>query len=27
VSASHQYWRCMPREAQGIFGKTHFGQR
>jgi 2,4-dienoyl-CoA reductase-like NADH-dependent reductase (Old Yellow Enzyme family) len=27
VQASHQYWRSMPREAQGIFGQIRFGQR
>ena len=27
VQASHQYWRCMPREAQGIFGAVRIGQR
>lgn len=27
VQASHQYWRSMPREAQGIFGQIQFGQR
>ena len=27
VVASPQYWRCMPREAQGIFDAVHMGQR
>ena len=27
VQASPQYWRCMPREAQGIFENVHMGQR
>ena len=27
VQASQQYWRCMPREAQGIFGAVRIGQR
>ena len=27
VQASPQYWRCMPREAQTIFGSVHMGQR
>jgi len=27
VSASPQYWRCMPREAQGIFDNARIGQR
>jgi 2,4-dienoyl-CoA reductase-like NADH-dependent reductase (Old Yellow Enzyme family) len=27
VQASPQYWRCMPREAQGIFESAHMGQR
>lgn len=27
VQASEQYWRCMPREAQGIFGQVRIGQR
>jgi 2,4-dienoyl-CoA reductase-like NADH-dependent reductase (Old Yellow Enzyme family) len=27
VTASPQYWRCMPREAQGIFKATRMGQR
>jgi len=27
VEASPQYWRCMPREAQGIFAAAHMGQR
>jgi 2,4-dienoyl-CoA reductase-like NADH-dependent reductase (Old Yellow Enzyme family) len=27
VQASPQYWRCMPREAQGIFESVHMGQR
>ena len=27
VQASPQYWRCMPREAQTIFGTVQMGQR
>ncbi len=27
VQASEQYWRCLPREAQGIFGNVRIGQR
>jgi len=27
VQASPQYWRCMPREAQGIFEAVQMGQR
>ncbi len=27
VEASPQYWRCMPREAQGIFDAVRMGQR
>jgi 2,4-dienoyl-CoA reductase-like NADH-dependent reductase (Old Yellow Enzyme family) len=27
VQASPQYWRCMPREAQTIFGTVRIGQR
>jgi 2,4-dienoyl-CoA reductase-like NADH-dependent reductase (Old Yellow Enzyme family) len=27
VQASPQYWRCMPREAQGIFEAEKMGQR
>ncbi|PUE58858.1 oxidoreductase [Limnohabitans curvus] len=27
VQASPQYWRCMPREAQGIFDAVQMGQR
>lgn len=27
VQASPQYWRCMPREAQGIFDSVHMGMR
>lgn len=27
VQASEQYWRCLPREAQGIFGDARIGQR
>jgi 2,4-dienoyl-CoA reductase-like NADH-dependent reductase (Old Yellow Enzyme family) len=27
VQASPQYWRCMPREAQTIFGAVRIGQR
>lgn len=27
VTASPQYWRCLPREAQTIFGDARIGQR
>ena len=27
VQASEQYWRCLPREAQGIFGNVKIGMR
>ncbi|MHB1198320.1 MAG: NADH:flavin oxidoreductase/NADH oxidase [Polaromonas sp.] len=27
VTASPQYWRCLPREAQGVFGDARIGQR
>jgi 2,4-dienoyl-CoA reductase-like NADH-dependent reductase (Old Yellow Enzyme family) len=27
VQASAPYWRCLPREAQGIFGDARIGQR
>lgn len=27
VQASPQYWRCTPREAQGIFGSVRIGMR
>lgn len=27
VRASVQYWRCLPREAQAIFGNVKIGQR
>jgi 2,4-dienoyl-CoA reductase-like NADH-dependent reductase (Old Yellow Enzyme family) len=27
VQASPQYWRCMPREAQGIFDSVQMGMR
>ena len=27
VQASPQYWRCLPREAQAIFGDTRIGMR
>jgi NADPH2 dehydrogenase len=27
VDASPQYWRCLPREAQAVFGKVSIGQR
>ena len=27
VSASHQYWRSIPRDVQAIFGKIHIGMR
>ncbi len=27
VQASAPYWRCLPREAQGIFGNVHIGMR
>jgi 2,4-dienoyl-CoA reductase-like NADH-dependent reductase (Old Yellow Enzyme family) len=27
VTASPQYWRCLPREAQAVFGNVRVGQR
>ncbi|MCE7527029.1 NADH:flavin oxidoreductase/NADH oxidase [Polynucleobacter sp. IMCC 30228] len=27
VTASSQYWRCLPREAQAVFGAVRIGQR
>ena len=27
VAASAQYWRCLPRQAQAIFGNVRIGQR
>jgi 2,4-dienoyl-CoA reductase-like NADH-dependent reductase (Old Yellow Enzyme family) len=27
INASVQYWRCLPREAQAIFGNVRIGQR
>ena len=27
VQASPQYWRCLPREAQHIFGDVRIGMR
>jgi len=27
VEASPQYWRCLPREAQTVFGAVRIGQR
>lgn len=27
VTASPQYWRCLPREAQAVFGDARIGQR
>ena len=27
VQASAQYWRCLPRNIQGVFGAIHIGQR
>lgn len=27
VQASAQYWRCLPRNFQGVFGAIHIGQR
>jgi 2,4-dienoyl-CoA reductase-like NADH-dependent reductase (Old Yellow Enzyme family) len=27
VSASPQYWRCLPREAQSVFLESKMGQR
>jgi 2,4-dienoyl-CoA reductase-like NADH-dependent reductase (Old Yellow Enzyme family) len=27
VTASPQYWRCLPRQAQAIFGDVKIGQR
>ena len=27
VTANERYWRCLPREAQTIFGNVKIGQR
>jgi 2,4-dienoyl-CoA reductase-like NADH-dependent reductase (Old Yellow Enzyme family) len=27
VHASEQYWRCLPAEAQAVFGAVRIGQR
>ena len=27
VAASSAYWRCLPREAQAIFGNVRIGMR
>ena len=27
VQASEQYWRCLPKEAQSIFGNVRIAQR
>jgi 2,4-dienoyl-CoA reductase-like NADH-dependent reductase (Old Yellow Enzyme family) len=27
VAASPSYWRCLPREAQTVFGQVSIGQR
>jgi hypothetical protein len=27
VHASEQYWRCLPTEAQAVFGNVRIGQR
>ena len=27
VKASPQYWRCLPREAQSVFGDVRIGMR
>jgi len=27
VQASEQYWRCLPREAQSVFGNVKIGMR
>jgi 2,4-dienoyl-CoA reductase-like NADH-dependent reductase (Old Yellow Enzyme family) len=27
VTASAQYWRCLPKEAQSVFGQVKLGQR
>jgi hypothetical protein len=27
VHASEQYWRCLPAEAQAVFGNVRIGQR
>ena len=27
VSSNERYWRCLPREAQSVFGDVKVGQR
>jgi 2,4-dienoyl-CoA reductase-like NADH-dependent reductase (Old Yellow Enzyme family) len=27
VTANERYWRCLPREAQAVFGGVKIGQR
>ena len=27
VTANERYWRCLPREAQAVFGDVKVGQR
>jgi 2,4-dienoyl-CoA reductase-like NADH-dependent reductase (Old Yellow Enzyme family) len=27
VTATEAYWRCLPREAQAVFGKVSIGMR
>jgi hypothetical protein len=27
VAAKENYWRCLPREAQTVFGKVSIGMR
>jgi hypothetical protein len=27
VTANERYWRCLPREAQAVFGSVKVGQR
>jgi hypothetical protein len=27
VSSHERYWRCLPREAQAVFGDVKVGQR
>ena len=27
VNANERYWRCLPREAQSVFGAVKIGQR
>jgi len=27
VQASEQYWRCLPKEAQSVFGNVKIGMR